>query len=103
MTRFLELLEAGPEDAHGVFNPWADHDDRDRAPRDAAPAQRVKNLAAYVEMRHASARVLLLGEAPSHRGCRFTGIPFCSEVELTHKAALVAREPLALTSAAPKP
>ncbi|HUP29491.1 MAG TPA: uracil-DNA glycosylase, partial [Usitatibacter sp.] len=47
--------------------------------------------------------VLLLGEAPSHRGCRFTGIPFCSEVELTHKAALVAREPLALTSAAPKP
>jgi hypothetical protein len=42
--------------------------------------------------------VLLLGEAPSHRGCRFSGIAFCSEVELTHKRDLVAREPLALTS-----
>ena len=43
--------------------------------------------------------MLLLGEAPSHRGCRFTGIAFCSEVELVHKRDLVAREPLALTSA----
>jgi hypothetical protein len=103
MNRFLELLEAGPAEAHCVFNPWADHDERDRAPRPAAPGRRVKNLAAYVEARRASARVLLLGEAPSHRGCRFSGIPFCSEVELTHKTAMVAREPLALTSAAPKP
>jgi hypothetical protein len=43
--------------------------------------------------------VLLLGEAPSHRGCRFTGIAFCSEVELTHKRGLVAHKALALTSA----
>jgi hypothetical protein len=42
--------------------------------------------------------VVLLGEAPSHRGCRFSGIAFCSEVELTHKRDLVAREALALTS-----
>ena len=103
MTRFLELLEAGPADPHCVFNPWADHDERDRAPRRAAPGHRLQNMAAYVEARRASARVLLLGEAPSHRGCRFSGIPFCSEVELTHKSSLVAPEPLALTSAAPKP
>lgn len=103
MNRFLELLEAGPADTHCVFNPWADHDERDRAPRRAAPGRRLQNMAAYVEARRASARVLLLGEAPSHRGCRFSGIPFCSEVELTHKSSLVAREPLALTSAAPKP
>jgi hypothetical protein len=103
MNRFLELLEAGPADSRCVFNPWADHDERDRAPRRAAPGHRLKNIAAYVEARRASARVLLLGEAPSHRGCRFTGIPFCSEVELTHKAGLVARKPLALTSAGEKP
>jgi len=40
-----------------------------------------------------------LGEAPSHRGCRFTGISFCSETELVTKPALVARHPLELTSA----
>jgi hypothetical protein len=56
-------------------------------------------MAAYLEARERSARILLLGEAPSHRGCRFSGIAFCSEVELTHKRELVARVPLALTSA----
>ena len=56
-------------------------------------------MARYLEAREKSARVLLLGEAPSHRGARFSGIAFCSEVELTHKRDLVAREPLALTSA----
>ena len=56
-------------------------------------------MAAYLEARERGARLLLLGEAPSHRGCRFTGIAFCSEVELTHKRDLVARRPLELTSA----
>ena len=41
---------------------------------------------------------MLLGEAPSHRGCRFSGIAFCSETELVHKPRLVARRALALTS-----
>lgn len=69
------------------------------------PAQRRDNLAAYLEARARSARFLLLGEAPSHRGCRFSGIAFCSETELVHKADLVARKPLACTSreAAVKP
>ena len=96
---FLAILEKGPEVADGVFNPWRDHDDRDLAPRRNTPARRRYNMARYLEARNQSARVLLLGEAPSHRGCRFTGIAFCSEVELTHKRDLVAREPLALTSA----
>ncbi len=56
-------------------------------------------MAAYLDARRAAARVLLLGEAPSHRGCRFSGIAFCSETELVRKPHLVAREPLALTSA----
>lgn len=95
---FLAILEEGPEDAGAVFNPWRDHDERDRAPRRETPRKRRENMAAYLAAREKSARVLLLGEAPSHRGCRFSGIAFCSEVELTHKRGLVAREPLALTS-----
>ncbi len=59
---------------------------------------RRENMAAYLEARRTHARVMLLGEAPSHRGCRFTGIAFCSETELVHKAGLVARKPLVLTS-----
>jgi hypothetical protein len=55
-------------------------------------------MKAYVASRSRHARVMLLGEAPSHRGCRFSGIAFCSEVELAHKKDLVAREPLELTS-----
>lgn len=98
IQRFLGLLEAGPRDPTCVFNPWKDHDERDRSPRREAPARRRENMQAYLEMRSRSARVMLLGEAPSHRGCRFTGIAFCSEMELVHKRALVARRPLALTS-----
>lgn len=103
VSRFLDILAAGPRDPHLVFNPWRDHDERDRAPRRATPGVRLANMQAYLEARARSARILLLGEAPSHRGCRFTGIAFCSEVELTHKRDLVARHPLQLTSSADKP
>lgn len=82
-----------------VFNPWRDTDDRDGSPRRDMPMRRRENMAAYLEARHESARVLLLGEAPSHRGCRFSGIAFCSETELVTKRGLVGRHPLALTSA----
>ena len=99
VDHFVGLLSAGPDDPQHVFNPWKDHDERDHPPRAAAPRARRENLAAYVRARERSARVMLLGEAPSHRGCRFSGIPFCSEVEMAHKASLVAREPLAPTSA----
>jgi hypothetical protein len=100
IPEFLAILEKGPADPDGVFNPWRDHDDRDAPPRRDSPRRRRENMAAYLLARERSARVLLLGEAPSHRGCRFTGIAFCSEVELVHKRDLVARERLALTSAA---
>jgi hypothetical protein len=96
---FLEILARGPRDASCVFNPWHDHDERDSAPGRETPVRRRENFAAYLEHRKASARVLLLGEAPSHRGCRFSGIAFCSEVELLQKRDLVAPRPLATTSA----
>jgi hypothetical protein len=95
---FVSILEQGPADCSCVFNPWGDHDERDATPRRRAPAVRRANMAAYIEARRAHARVVLLGEAPSHRGCRFTGIAFCSETELVHKRELVARHELALTS-----
>ena len=98
IDRFLEVLEAGPSERTCIFNPWRDSDDRDRAPRRETPGLRRENMAAYLEARARSARFLLLGEAPSHRGCRFTGIAFCSETELLHKADMVARRPLAVTS-----
>lgn len=100
IDRFLDILQVGPTDPQCVFNPWRDHDERDRAPRLAMPAKRVENMAAYLDARKRSARVLLLGEAPSHRGCRFTGISFCSEVELAHKRGLVAHRSLEMTSEA---
>lgn len=95
---FLSILEKGPAEPAGVFNPWRDHDERDLAPRRETPRRRRENMARYLEAREKSARVLLLGEAPSHRGARFSGIAFCSEVELMQKRDLVAREPLELTS-----
>jgi hypothetical protein len=84
VDRFVSILEQGPADCSCVFNPWRDHDERDAAPRKRAPATRRANMAAYIEARRGHARVMLLGEAPSHRGCRFTGIAFCSEAELVH-------------------
>jgi hypothetical protein len=99
IAAFIALLEAGPSDPASVFNPWRQFDDRDRSPRKATPAMRRENLAAYLRARQRSARFMLLGEAPSHRGCRFSGIAFCSETELIHKRDQVAREPLVLTSA----
>jgi hypothetical protein len=98
IDRFIELLQDGPRDPAGVFNPWRDHDERDAAPRAKAPAIRCDNMRAYLEARRNTARVLLLGEAPSHRGCRFTGIAFCSETELLHKRDLVAKSQLPATS-----
>ena len=98
IQRFLDILEAGPAKSPCVFNPWRDHDERDRPPRAKMPAERLVNMKSYLEARRSHARVMLLGEAPSHRGCRFTGIAFCSEVELVHKRDQVAGKPLTLTS-----
>ena len=95
---FLAILEKGPSGRHCVFNPWRDHDERDGTPQRDKPRVRRENMEAYIEARRSEARVMLLGEAPSHRGCRFTGVAFCSETELAHKPDLVARRKLTPTS-----
>jgi hypothetical protein len=98
IDHFISVLRQGPAASPCVFNPWRDFDERDRLPRRDMPGVRRENMREYIEARRNHARVLLLGEAPSHRGCRFSGISFCSETELVHKAGLVARRTLALTS-----
>jgi hypothetical protein len=98
VDEFVSILERGPSGCECVFNPWRDHDERDATPRNRMPSLRRDNMAAYLEARRTHARVILLGEAPSHRGCRFTGIAFCSETELIHKHDLIARSKLPLTS-----
>lgn len=99
LERLCALLAKGPAGAERVFNPWGDTDERDGRPRREMPQRRLDNLAAYLDARRARARYVLMGEAPSHRGCRFSGIPFCSEHELVHRASQVAARPLQLTSA----
>lgn len=50
------------------------------AGRSRGAAIRRENLALYLaQMRRRSPTTILVGEAPSHRGCRLTGIPFMSE------------------------
>ena len=98
LQRFLDILAQGPSKASEVFNPWRDSDDRDRTPRRGTPVLRRANLEAYIDARRQSARFMLMGEAPSHRGCRVSGIAFCSETEFVTKPDLVARRALVPTS-----
>jgi len=100
LKRFLGILEEGPAKSAEVFNPWRDSDERDRTPRSRTPRLRLENLEAYIDARRPTARYMLMGEAPSHRGCRFSGIAFCSETEFAKKTDLVARRPLVPTSRA---
>ena len=99
VDHFVGLLAAGPADPQHVFNPWKDHDERDHAPRAATPRPPRPTPAAGGGGRARGGRLWRGGGPPPHRGCRFSGIPFCSEVEMFHKPALVAREALAPTSA----
>ena len=64
-----------------LFNPY-----RDRDPQlDLldAPAIRRANLRNFLESLPAPPTVLLVGEAPGWHGCRFSGVPFTSESQLT--------------------
>src|SRR6266566_361480 len=47
----------------------------------ASAASRTANLVDYLRSRR-QPRLLLVGEAPGYRGCRFSGIPFTSERSL---------------------
>lgn len=81
VRRLIEQLAAartGPD----LANPWADEDPALDVP--GAAALRRANLAAYLHaLLRRRPRLLIVGEAPSPRGCRFSGIIFTSEHTLT--------------------
>jgi len=57
-----------------LFNPWRDHCDDCLPCND--PDAKLARLAAHLDCK---AKFILCGEAPSHRGCRHSGIAFTSE------------------------
>ncbi|MBB5425373.1 uracil-DNA glycosylase [Paraburkholderia atlantica] len=74
---FVQCLAEWRRMAH-VFNPWSDTDERDQ-PGINAPLIRQQQLAAYLQARQTSVKVILIAEALSCRGGRFTGIAMTSE------------------------
>lgn len=82
--RFWELLHAlpAPQDAERLYGP-------DRAGR-----LRERNLRRYLElMARVAPSVLLVAEAPGHRGAAVTGVPFMSMRQLTAVPGLITGDP----------
>src|SRR5262249_52738929 len=66
-----------------LFNPYGSLDlDLDRP--DAVRIRRM-NLRNYLGSFRIAPQILLVGEAPGPRGCRFSGVPFTSEWQLVSK------------------
>ncbi|PKO70234.1 MAG: hypothetical protein CVU22_02530 [Betaproteobacteria bacterium HGW-Betaproteobacteria-16] len=74
---FVEQLQALPS-MPNVFNPWRDYDEHNDSNADA-PTQRAEQLRLYFEQRLKTTRLVLVAEAPSWRGAKFTGIAMTSE------------------------
>lgn len=74
---FVAQLEALPS-LPNVFNPWRDFDEANDFSTDA-PTLRAKHLRCYLEQRLKTTRLVLVAEAPSWRGAKFTGIAMTSE------------------------
>lgn len=63
-----------------LFNPYARVDPELDQP--GADRIRQENLKRYVESYPSAPPVLVVGEAPGPRGCRFSGVPFTNEAQL---------------------
>jgi hypothetical protein len=61
-----------------VSNPWRDWDRKCDTGKDA-PSHRSNHLRAYLNARLNTARALLIAEAPSYQGAKFSGIPMTCE------------------------
>ncbi len=72
------LFEQPPQE--NAFNPYVDHN-RDVDREDAVEVRRA-NLVSYLEACASRPRLFLLAEAPGPWGCRFSGVPVTSEVQL---------------------
>lgn len=77
----LFVTELAAIQVKGTVNPYASADEVRELDRPGAAAIRTANLLDYLRSRR-QPRLLLVGEAPGYRGCRFSGIPFTSERSL---------------------
>ncbi len=71
-----------------LFNPWRDRSTDDEPCN--GPDARLARLAAHLDC---NPKFILCGEAPSHRGCRHSGIAFTSEHQLLHGIPLHGKIP----------
>lgn len=107
-TRLRPLLDEhlfGRESDARTFNPW--HDEDPELDVEGAAELRRGNLLGYLESFSAAPPILMVGEAPSWRGCRFSGIAFTAEAMLVddgfpvngHRTSAFRERPLAEQSA----
>lgn len=69
------ISHLGDYEKECVFNPWSDTD----SDLDLVPHAWINRRLNYEDHLNCEPKYVLVGEAPSHRGCRYTGIPFTSE------------------------
>ncbi|RZI85129.1 MAG: hypothetical protein EOP38_06130 [Rubrivivax sp.] len=68
------LVATLPSRQHGLYNPYADTCMHDRP--ENTPQARLQRLRDHLEC---NPKVILVGEAPGYRGCRYSGVAFTSE------------------------
>jgi hypothetical protein len=77
VDQFVDGLQKYP--STGKFsNPWRDWDRKCDTGKDA-PSHRSNHLRAYLNARLNTAKALLIAEAPSYQGAKFSGIPMTCE------------------------
>ena len=80
LTEFVGSVVAKPTDP-ALFNMYSDRCEYDLEGIDA-PSVRTENLLSYLQSFATSPHTLIVAEAPGPWGCRFTGVPITSEVQL---------------------
>ncbi|AOF83771.1 hypothetical protein BSY238_328 [Methyloversatilis sp. RAC08] len=88
LDNFVTAVVAGAliPDPGTMFNPWGDHDPtHDLSPE--APQIRADHLHRYLAARLGRARVLLIAEAPSYSGAKFSGMAMTSERDVLARGA----------------
>src|SRR5438105_1431089 len=65
-----------------LFNPYNDNDTDQEFDREDAAAIRRDNLLKYLSFVPERPPIVVVGEAPGPKGCRFSGVPFTSEMQL---------------------
>jgi hypothetical protein len=88
LENFVAAVAAGTRipDRGTMFNPWGDHDPMHDLSPDA-PRIRADHLRRYLAARLGRARVLLIAEAPSYSGAKFSGMAMTSERDVLARFA----------------